>query len=528
MRLLWLVVAIIPFSLLMIMILLVRIHDDPSLMLIIKGKTVSKVTSSNIERLSNRVTVTRSESTSVPQSSIPMELQQPSGFLQAQVLARYLQETTSQLDLNIHSFQSDVVTESVCLRTEKLHKIEYNHRYVCAYIIIFVFNYFVNRNTKSKKNRKPRSGEVSTRRFMELLQNDPDVSFFVLKSQNQSANKYEEGTPDVVTTMPISYSTEYRIDKPFGGWHAAFVDTVTNQNVDKLTAAQKIGWQPPPYYAVFKNAWVNKGYVILCNRTYGTGACMWDSPKEVPKTTKETYDIGAVVCDTWCAGYFHWTHEHLPRVAMISSLFRNNKNAKLVVPIKSGFQSEFLNLLGIPSSQILKPDNYKFKQLYFPQPQRCGNVFSQTLFILRRVIFESLPLIPNTKQNLVILAERKKGSRMPRNYAAVKKQLIKTFSYLSFQVHLDMKVIDQIQMFRTAIIAYGPHGANLANILFMSRGSNVIEMIPFKKANLCYYSTSQRLDLKYHIMPHSGGNYEVNFEELEKHFNQSLEKRIMP
>ena len=374
-------------------------------------------------------------------------------------------------------------------------------------------------------HRKPRAGELDTRAFMARVAVDEDVERMLYFDLPEVLP--DMGYPDVIGPSPVNYHPSLSVTRPFGKWNAKFLQgPVSSLNLSVVSGPQVIRWQPPAYVAVFRDAWASQGNAMLCDRTYSTGACMWDAPHGTPEKY-QTHDVGVVVCDSWCGGYFHWTHEHLPRVALVAAYLRQNRSMKLVLPVKAGFQREFLRILGVESSQVLSPGNHRFRRLLFPQPQRCGNVFSSTLFILRRLVFESLALQsafaarPAAVQ--VVLAERKKGSRMPTNYGDLKASLIRQYSNVSFSVHLGKSVVDQIRMFNAAWIVFGPHGANLANILFMRMGgSHVIEMLPHSKANLCYYATCVRLGLMYHMIPFAGSTYTVNMSEVARHFDDAL------
>eukprot|EP00755_Sulcionema_specki_P039034 Sspe_Gene.24025::Locus_9442_Transcript_1_1_Confidence_1.000_Length_1482::g.24025::m.24025 len=354
-------------------------------------------------------------------------------------------------------------------------------------------------------HRKARKGEVTTRGMLEMMHTAETLGVVLLSDPVNAT----------VNPSPITFSTQYRIDVPFGMWKAVFADPPPRPDSPALREPQGVHWQPPSYVAVFRNAWVANGYAILCDRSFGSGGCLWHSPKGVP--SKWTWHSkGATVCDQWCKGYFHWSVEHFPRVGLLAELLREDEEVKLVLPILSGFQREMLRVLGVRPSQLLRPASYRFSVLYHPQPQRCGNCFTPTLHILRREVLGqmSLPSASLASRRTVVLAERERLSRQPKNYPELKKALTARYRNLTFTSHLHLPVAQQLRLFNSAWIAFGPHGANLANIMFMTTGAHVIEMVPHSKGNLCYYSLATRVPLVYHIVPHALRNFVVDPDEV--------------
>ena len=484
--------------------------------------------------------------TTLPSDASQSDAESDEGSLEGNGNTQGLQDAASlTLQLTESMGKVDLVRETEFLQ----EKVKGSHRNCTLFTDIADLTSF-NASSKNLRilgrveytHRRARRGEVTTRQLLERLQNEPFVEK-LLYVDNRST-----GYDPIFGLPPIILDPKYNSSAPFGKWHARFIankftgasyednkahyirHVIENPALQReMREPQLIPWQPPAYVAVFRSAWVGKGYAILCSqKAYGTGACMWEGPSGIPKTF-QVYDLGAVVCDKWCAGYFHWVHEHLPRVALIAEAMRANRNIKLVLPTKSSFQRQFLRLLGINDTQLLPPGDYHFHRLLFPQPQRCGNVFSSTLFILRRLVFASLTLpamssFGTTAPLNVVLAERKGNSRGPQNYAELKQRLQTRFAdRCRFAVHLGRSVAEQVALFNKAWIVFGPHGANLANVLFMrGGGAHLIEMLQWTKANLCYYTSASRVGVTYHMIPFTKGAYNVNYSHVEEHFNIAI------
>ena len=101
---------------------------------------------------------------------------------------------------------------------------------------------------------------------------------------------------------------------------------------------------------------------------------------------------------------------------------------------------------------------------------------------------------------------------MPKNYADIKAALVKHLQPLnaSFDsIAGDDTVAQQIRRFYHADVVVGPHGANLANMMFMRKGAHVLEMASRSKGNMCYYTTACRIGLVHHLLLHSKGKDEA-------------------
>ena len=274
---------------------------------------------------------------------------------------------------------------------------------------------------------------------------------------------------------------------------------------------------------------------------YTAGGCLWEfsAPKGVPSfsAVKNRVPIGVVLCDSWCKGYYHFTHEHLPRLALVHELLTKRNDSYLVLShTPTQFQKDFLfDILGFHKSRV-KVGTHVADVAVYPMPLRCGNTFTHVLYMIRDVVFDQMELDRNAKRNFaadpdadsqvklrVLWAERRKGSRMASNFDDLKKKLVDDFDSIAI---FDTTVGEhharvQIAKFFHSDIVIGPHGANIANIMWMQEGTAVIEMASKAKANMCYYTTASRLNLTYHLMLHSNGKdakYTLEYSDLKRHF----------
>lgn len=366
---------------------------------------------------------------------------------------------------------------------------------------------------------------------------------------------------------PISFSDAslFNLSKPFGLWKSVFyhvaglngggaaaastgstarvaplAEISINDVMRKLKYPQLLHAQVPMFFTVFSGgAWVADGNVVTCQRAFTTGGCMWDF-KTTGTTIKSTKrdpnaDVLVAICDDWCNGFFHFTHEHLPRVALVAHILHQNPHARITIPPKNGFVLQYMrDVFGFAPEQLVSYRTARYAEhVVYPQPQKCGSIFTSTLFLLRKMVFSRLRLADPTRDSsirrprlLVALAERKKLSRMPRNYHDLIAELKARYEgVVEFRSALGLNVTEQIKLFHEADVAMGPHGANLSNILWMRHRAYVIEFISYSYANLCYYGTAARLGLKFGAVFHGatkGGPYNLSVAELARHIDLAL------
>ena len=208
--------------------------------------------------------------------------------------------------------------------------------------------------------------------------------------------------------------------------------------------------QPVLWAALIPNAWVSQGNVYTCDYAFTTGACLWEMSQPRPvKKEKASYARVAALCDSWCKGYFHFTHEHLPRLASIYQVLKDDPSVYITVPPNRGYVTSYLtDVLMLKADRLLGSGSVFAKEVIYPQPQTCGNMWTESLMLLRKIVFglhgltHTLPRKDNNggldgRPFVIVLAERAGGksgrSRMPTNYEEVKEQLVARYPDVVFE-----------------------------------------------------------------------------------------------
>ena len=410
-----------------------------------------------------------------------------------------------------------------------------------------------------QKRRHEFSSVELAREVSRIAQLDALKTFYV----------YHHSLPVSIANPPVQLSTSFNISVPFGSWDVAFHPTAGDsrlvhnshsrappeekkkpRHLVKFMSPQKMDVQPPLWSAVFSHAAVSHGHVITCDGYALTaGGCLWDFhlPKVRSEADVRRVPLAIALCDEWCKGYYHFTHEHLPRVALVHALLTQpNSGAQLVLSHKpNGFQRQFLHdVLGISEARVSYGEVVVGDRVVYPMPQRCGNTFTHLLGMLRGIVYRRLNMSHRTsgdsEQNYrpspqaaattldrkpalrLLFAERKHLSRMPSNYNDLKSRLLHDFAgdFLFATTTGDSDAKHQVTLFHSADIVLGPHGANLANMMWMRSGRHVIEMASWRKGNMCYYSTAARLNLTHHLVLHAKGKdavYTLDYPYLFQH-----------
>jgi hypothetical protein len=131
-----------------------------------------------------------------------------------------------------------------------------------------------------------------------------------------------------------------------------------------------------------------------------------------------------------------------------------------------------------------------------------------------------------TKLPLVVWAERKKLSRMPKNYYAIRTEIEARYAgRAAFRDTSGLGIREQIELINQAAVIIGPHGANLANVMWARHGAYVVEFMSHRYANMCYYGTAARLGVRFGAVFHGAlkhGAYNSSVDEVALHVDEGL------
>lgn len=209
------------------------------------------------------------------------------------------------------------------------------------------------------------------------------------------------------------------------------------------------------------------------------------------------------------SNYYHWITEILPKLALV----KNMSYDYLYLPrLDYPFQHETLAVLGIDPQKIIQADQDTYieaDEVIAPSfvSKSCYTPKWVADYLKENLITAPLPFSQSFSKKVFI-------SRQKASYRRVKNEdevfaLLKPLGFKRYYLE-ELKLSDQIQLFRQANTIIAFHGAGLTNLIFSKEGTQVIELFQeHEDDTYCYLS--QTLGLKYNALKtvsfKKGGGY---------------------
>jgi capsular polysaccharide biosynthesis protein len=234
--------------------------------------------------------------------------------------------------------------------------------------------------------------------------------------------------------------------------------------------------------------------------------------------------------------YFHWLLEILPRLGMLENF--QEKVDLIYIETKSRFQKEGLEMLGINNRQIIPSTDVALltaKKLIVP----CHQIMNGREFppwAIQYLRDQFLPACADksfpAKRRIYISRGNTDHRRLNNERDIIVK--LRNYGFLEVKTE-DMAFQEQIKLFRDAEVVVAPHGSGLANIVFCSPGTTVIELFPAGNIDL-YYRLSVALQLKYYYIKDRTGdpmrlsldNYFIAWEDLRRTLDEAGIRPSLP
>ena len=199
--------------------------------------------------------------------------------------------------------------------------------------------------------------------------------------------------------------------------------------------------------------------------------------------------------------YYHWMFDILPRIELIkrSGIKLQEIDWFLINSTAKSYQRETLEILEIPASKILESDRHthiKATELIAPSfPGYFDWVPPGTIEFLRQTFLPQISLTNNFGRRIYISRSRAKN-RQVINESVVTNLL----NNLGFQTIFleEMSVLEQVAVFHHAEAIVAPHGSGLANLVFCSPQTKIIELFSPNYVRTDYWIISQQLQLQHY------------------------------
>ena len=224
--------------------------------------------------------------------------------------------------------------------------------------------------------------------------------------------------------------------------------------------------------------------------------------KKIPGLKTHQLDTVCSLVNFWSKSYYHWFLDCLTSIEGLE-YYQEQTGCKPLLIIDSNptsWQIQSLKLLGYGLDDCIQWDKTKVtvNKLVVPAFRQPGNwVSPSALHWLRQRIFSNLSTADINKHSFskrVYISRSQASGRRVTNEDEVM-QILAPHGFVSYSLET-MSFIEQIQLFSSAEIIIGPHGAGFTNIIFSQKQPTVIELVtPWVSPH--YYLISNILNFPY-------------------------------
>jgi Glycosyltransferase 61 len=220
-------------------------------------------------------------------------------------------------------------------------------------------------------------------------------------------------------------------------------------------------------------------------------AIAWPSPKDLGGTLAPI-----IVQPGWSRAYYHWMFEVLPRVHLVQAS-PHHVDMYALHSCREGFQVETLRMMGVKPDEILEltaPSRIHSSRLVVtPILEAVAPLW--VCNFLRRLFLGSEPVAGEQRRRLYISRAGAKRGRSVANEREVETVLGRRgFETVRLQ---GLGVREQAELFASAEVVVGPHGAGFANLVFCEPGAKIVEFFNRSYVHPLYWMLSNRLELQY-------------------------------
>lgn len=202
----------------------------------------------------------------------------------------------------------------------------------------------------------------------------------------------------------------------------------------------------------------------------------------------------AVLATRGANNYCHFLLDVLPRLQLIAGSRGLERPDAFFVPTGHTFQRELLAAFGLSSHQLVDSSVYRHIQ-----------AASLVAPCLPDTNLQTPPwVVQYLRQRL--LPDAESGARrrlyLTRGHQRQTRRIVNEEEVLALVEHHGFECIDpgamtveaQIRAFRDAEVVIGVHGAGMANLVFASPGTRVVELFSPDYVNVCYWALTQALE----------------------------------
>lgn len=214
--------------------------------------------------------------------------------------------------------------------------------------------------------------------------------------------------------------------------------------------------------------------------------------------------------------YFHWCTEVIPKL-LIAQRKSPSINALLLPHFcQTRFHIDSLQQLGFKYRVLEKGLMYKCRLLYHVtnQSEYPGYFHKETISHLSHWIKNQKATPSEQSKRDVFISRGKAARRKLSNEIEIQQGLKKRGYEIIFAEDLSFE--NSLQFFSSVRNLVSIHGAGLTNMIFMPRGSNVIEFLhPDTMINKCYFFLAKSLQHNYYYLNGRVKNKDSHLSHIE-------------
>lgn len=219
--------------------------------------------------------------------------------------------------------------------------------------------------------------------------------------------------------------------------------------------------------------------------------------KKIPIKAKSGKYILAF--DSKYSGYFHWFADTIPR---LMSIQEECKGTILILPCHiHQFHLDSLEVFKFQGFHFLPHLTYsKVPLLLFPELiAPTGNYNGAVMNKIRNEYLSFYNLEAKHPFRIVYISRMKSGKRKIEN----ERELTGLFQKHNVEINFieDYSFKEQVKLMSETKILISIHGAGLTNMLFMGKGTKILEIRKENDGhNLCYFSLANALKISYYYL----------------------------
>lgn len=191
----------------------------------------------------------------------------------------------------------------------------------------------------------------------------------------------------------------------------------------------------------------------------------------------------------WSTEYYHFLTEALPAALFCAS--RVPPGTPIVCG-KSSFAEGMFRWFGVTNPIELRDEVGGITAKYI----ECGNPSHDSIQLLRDRI-ESRLSFTRTRGILI----RRHDKRALENESEILNTFRSLYPDLEWVIFDSLPPEETANLFSSAAVIVGPHGAGFTNMLFSARGITIYEFMPVSQPNVCYTHLSSILGNTYIMIP---------------------------